>query len=293
MKVVEYFTRIARRSKHGDFTALSMLGRQDVMQAANAALAETYNALPAYFKELTEGFKLPAPQPITLTVTNGSNMLPSNVFTTDQIGRSVVLPGDPAWNQVLAPNQLLNPYLGASGTVSGTLYGDAVFSTKYPFDRVIGNPTFANRTFGVLAAKQMIRVQQDINWLLWQQSVGIPQCWWPWMLGNSQGNTPLLVLRFAPAPDQDYSINIRMAYWSKRLTLADYSANSTIPVPDQFLESVLVPLALRAFMASPEWLSGPDDTRVIQRAEAALEFARLQVGQVAAPNNKVLTPFGF
>ena len=292
MKVVWLYSRIARRSRTGDFTLLSYMEQQDIAEAANAALAQAYNALPTYFKEITEGFLFPAPQPITLAVVQFSNQLSSSVFTDEQIGRSVVLQGDPAWNQVIATDRLLNPYMGPTGTAGGTLYGDAVYSQRYPFDRIIGNPTFANRSLGILANQSLAPANNGGRWF-WQQQVGVPLVWWTQPLGNSQGNEPLLVLRVSPAPNQAYVMDVRMAYWSKRLTPQDYADNTILPVPDQFLETVLIPLALQAFMSSPAWLAKPDDKLIIDRAAAALLFAKNQLGQPGAPSNRIFTPFGF
>jgi hypothetical protein len=293
MTIVQLFHRIGRRSKGGDFTKLSMTEQTDIAEAANTGLQEVYNALPAYFKEITEGFLLPAPQPITLAVIQNSNVLSSGVFTEEQIGRSVVLDGDPSWNQVIATDRLLNPYIGATGTVNGTLYGDSVYSQRYPFDRIIGNPMFANQNNAYLMRREMMRGNQGSALWPWQQKVGVPMIWWVQMLGNSQGNEPLMVLRFAPAPSIAYSINIRMSYWPKRLTLADYDAATTLPVPDQFLESCLIPLAIRAFMSSPCYQSNNDDVAVNARAENGLQFIKNQPGQPASPNNRIFTPFGF
>ncbi len=291
MKVVWLYSRIARRSRTGDFTKLSFMEQQDIAEAANAALAQTYDALPSYFKQLTEGFVLPGPQPISLAVVHGSNELSSSVFTDAQIGRSVVLEGDPAWNQVISTDRLLNAYLGPTGTANGTLYGDAVWSTRYPFDRIVGNPTFANRNLGFWSNRQMAKANGGFGY--WWQQVGIPQWWDVQTLGNSQGDVPLLVLKFAPAPNQEYAIDVRMAYWAKRLTPQDYTDNTILPVPDQFLETVLIPLALQAFMTSPAWKPNPDDERIVTRAEAALQFAKNQYGQPASPNNRVGTPPGY
>lgn len=297
MTTVQLFHRIGRRAIGGDFTRLSMTEQTDIAEAANAALQEVYDLLPTYFKEITEGFLLPAPQAITLAVVQYSSALSSGVFTDAQIGRSVQLDGDPAWNQIVSPDTLLNPYMGETGTVNGTIYGDAVYSTRYPFDRIIGSPTFA-KPLGPLgsAAGQMVRVNSggngQSNWFL-QQNVGIPIAWWTQMLGNSQGNEPLLVLRFAPAPSIAYAIDVRMSYWPKRLTLADYDAASTITVPDQFLEGALIPMALRAFMSSPAWQTRGDEARIQERAEAARLFCKNKYGQPAAPNNRVGTPCGY
>ncbi len=292
MTTIELFHRIGRRAKGGDFTALSMTEQTDIAEAANAAMQECYNALPTYFKELTEGFLLPKPYPLSLDVTAQSPMVSSGSFTDEQLGRSVVIDGDAAWNQIISTDRLLNPYLGATGTVNATVYGDAVYSNRYPIDRIIGNPMFANQTNPALFRRELARSDQGA-WTLWQQSIGLPAFWWPQFLGNSQGNEPLMVMRFAPAPSIDYSINCRISYWPKRLTLADYDAATTIYVPNQFLEKSLIPLALRAFMSSPAWELKGDETRIDARAEQAEIFLKNQPGQPAAPNNRIFCPLGF
>jgi hypothetical protein len=129
---------------------------------------------------------------------------------------------------------------------------------------------------------------------LWlQNQVGRPMAWWVMMLGNSQGNEPLLVMRFSPAPDIAYAINVRMGYWPKRLTMADYDSATTIPVPDQFIETALIPMGLDALMSSQIWESRKDEAMIAQKAELAEEFLRRQPGQVAAPSNRCFTPIGY
>ncbi len=292
MTTIELFHRIGRRAKGGDFTLLSMSEQTDIAEAANAALQQVYNALPEYFKEITEGLLLPPPQPVTLSVTQYSNVLSSDVFTWDQLGRSIVLDGDPQWNQIISTDRMLNPYLGATGTVNGTIYGDAVYSNRYPVERIIGNPQFANQSNPGLYRRELARANEG-GWTVWQQTIGLPCIWWPQFLGNSQGNEPLMVLRVAPAPDIAYAISLRMSYWPKRLTLADYDEATIIPVPNQFLESSLIPLAIKAFSRSPVYLPGADEQGMKDDAIAGQLFAKNQPGQPAAPNNRVFTPLGF
>lgn len=293
MKVVELFNRIGRRGRGGDFTGFSLNEQGDVATAANEAIQQTYNLLPSYYKEITEGFVLPAPQPLTLAVTQFSDQLSSDVFTTSQIGASVVLNGDPAWNQVIATNRLTRPYMGQTGTVGGTVYGDSWYSLRYPFDRVIGNPRLANQQTAMYWGGDLRRITDNNRLWNWLQTIGQPVSWWTQMLGNSQGNEPLMVIRFTPAPSIAYSLSIKTAYCPKRLTPADYLNSSTIVVPDQFLETVLLPLAYRALMGTPVWESRKDEAMVLAAAERAEMHARNQPGQNATPNNYAFTPTGF
>lgn len=291
MTTVQLFQRIGRRARGGDFTKLALTEQGDVIEAANTALQAVYNALPAYFKELTEGFLLPAPITTTLTVDNGSQTLSSDVFTPEQFGRSILIDGDATWNQILGTNRILNPYLGTTGEKSVVIYGDAVYSERYPFDRIIGNPRLANQSRTPLIPT-LGRSNDNGAWL-YQQSLGLPRVWWTQVMGNSQGNEPLLVLRFAPAPSEACAVNIRMSFWPKRLTLSDVANAEPIVVPDQFIETSLLPLALEALMSTPIWESKNDEQLIMKRAAEGLAFAAGQPGQVAAPSNRSYTPVGY
>jgi hypothetical protein len=268
-----------------------MTEQGDVAEAANAALQKAYNALPIYFKELPIGFRLPAPRIVTLAVTQFSSALSSDVFAPSEFGRSVVLEGDAAWNQVVGTSTLLNPYMGATGTVTGRVYGDACYSERYPVDRIVGNPRFSQTSQIPLMRSEISRGAYAS---LFTQTVGCPQTWWTQSFGNSQGNEPLFCLRFAPAPDRDYVIDVKIAFWPKRFTLADITDAVTIPLPDQFIESALIPMGLRALMLTPSWDPGRKDEERIDAAGKEGElFLRQQPGQVGAPDNRIFTPIGY
>lgn len=293
MTTVQLFHRLGRRARTGDFTKLSASEQSDIMEAANSGLQEVYNLLPAYFKELTEGFLLPAPQTVSISIAQYAQTFSPAAFTAAQIGQSVVLPGDPGWNQVLGPGQLRSPYMGPSGTVQATLYGDAVYSTRIPFERIIGNPRFSDGSQGLMNVELAHANNVGNPVWPWQQTVGRPVYWWTQMIGNSQGNTPLLVLKFSPAPDQAYAISVRSSYWPVLLQQSDYDNATVIPVPDQFVNRCLIPIALEALMGTPVWEKTPDDPNVINRAAEARLFAKNQLGLPASPSNRISTPIGY
>ncbi len=229
---------------------------------------------------------------MTLAVTQYSSQLSSGAFGVAEIGRTVILDGDPAWNQVIGTANLLNPYMGASGTVNGLVYGDAYYSTRYPFDRIIGNPAFANQTMGALISTTMTR--GNFNPGVWfNQTFGQPQTWWTQNMGNAEGNNPVLVMRFSPAPQTAYSMNVRLGFWPKQFTIADLTTATDIPVPDQFLNTCFFPLAVRALMSMPVFdRSWQDPTVVYAAAEKAEAFLDSQPAQ-QAPSNRVFTPVGY
>ena len=293
---MQLLQRVARRARTGDITKLGLTEQLDVLEACNAALQRTYDALPAYFKEQTQGFTLPAPVTLNnVSVTSGSTVVSTGLFSVSQIGQTVLIPGDPQYNQILGTNALRNPYLGASGTVSGVIvYGDAWYSTSYPFDRIIGNPVFTNLSLDPLVAVDMSQSQGDWNWL-YQNTVGQPIAWWTQQLGNSAGNQPLMVMKFGPYPDMAYSIKIKISLWPTRLGIPDMQANTTLNVPDQFLEAGLIPMAIQELVSKPVWafISDRNDEMVDKRGKEAEQFLRNQVADPTAPNNQVYCPLGY
>jgi hypothetical protein len=293
MRLVELIHRTARRARTGDFTQLELAEKGDVLQSVNAAMQKVYNVLPLYFKTMTVGFALPAPVTVSLQVTNGSKQLGATVFSTAQLGSTVVITGDSGWNQVEGPDLLQNPYMGATGTVSAIVYGDSVFSDRYPFDRIMGSPQFTDQSQLPLIRRTIQNA--NVPYLGMTPSIGRPSMWWVQPFGNSQGRLPLLFLRLFPLPDQAYAINVPLAFWPTRLTLDDYQANAIIPVPDQFLDVCLVPLAIRALMDTPAFLTrgGSDEQSLKESAAEADNFLKLQPGQVAAPSNRIGTPIGY
>jgi hypothetical protein len=292
MQIVELIHRTARRARTGDFTKLSLAEMGDVLQAINTALQEVYNVLPIYFKQMTAGFVLPAPTIVTIGVTNQSTQLTNVPFNLTQFGQTVIIDGDPAWNQITDADKLLNPYMGPTGTVQGTIYGDALYNERYPFDRVVGNPKFADQSQLAIVRREMMNAGAPYIGNL-APSFGRPSNWWTQPFGNSQGNEPLVIIKFFPFPDQAYSVNVDLAFWPKRILLDDYLSNVVIPVPDQFLEPCLIPLAHRALMTTPAYESRGDESLLLDAALRADQFLKLQPGQIGAPANKVLTPIGF
>jgi hypothetical protein len=295
MTVTEFAAKIARRSRTGDITKLSMFEQLDVLTAANSALMGLYHKLPAYLREMSEGFMLPAPKAMTVNVTQFSTQTSTGNFSAAQIGQSIQIAGDCSWNQILGPQSLLNPYMGTTGAKLASVYGNALYSTRYPFDRIIGDPKFADNQFWPLANLWMNNNNGRNGSWLFQNTVGRPINWWVEQLGNAQGNMPLLVMRFAPAPDTNYAINVRMSYWPLRLLLTDIMGASTLTVPDQYLEKCLLPMAWKALMLSPSWksISPEADNLVITLAKEGEDFASSQIGQPGAPNNQCFTPTGF
>lgn len=272
MTIIQYMAKIARAAKNPDVASMSFDERQDVLDAANAATNDLYEKSPTFLREITEGFMFAAPTTIPLNVTFGSTSVGQGTFAESMLGCSIVIPGDPGWNQIQSDGTLQNPYVGPTASaVVATVYGDAVFSTRYPFDRILSNPQYADRRFASMLSRGLSRISDNGERRIFENAVGRPRYWWVQQLGVSQGNQPSLVIRVSPAPDQAYAIKIRMAYWAKRMYPSDYDAGTVVTIPDNLLESVLVPIAKRFLITTPTFNKEMKDDVLdaAQRADAS------------------------
>ncbi len=102
-----------------------------------------------------------------------------------------------------------------------------------------------------------------------------------------------MIIRVAPAPDTPYAASVRIGLWPKRLTLADYVNNLQLPVPDQFIETSLIPMCLKALQSTPIWVPTDNDKNIREDGAEGAAYAKLQPAQVGAPNNRIFTPYGF
>ncbi len=296
ISLVEVCARLGRRTRNGDFNALNFTEQADMMTSINAAQQRFFNALPAYFKEKTIGLVIPGPVAIaSINVVQFSQTVSGFSFGTAQFGQTVQLGADPQWNQIIGPQTLLNPYMEASGNVTGTIYGNAAYSTDYPFDRVIGDPQFADQTLAGLFPINMALNNggQNMDWIF-QQNIGRPTAWWTQVFGGSQGAMPMMVIRFAPAPDTAYGIKVRVGYWPKRVLVADYQANAQLVIPDQFIEPSFLKICLEEFTAARCYVGTPEDKKadILAGKEGEL-YAKNQVQSIGVPANRVGTPRGY
>lgn len=136
MNVVQFLNRLSRSLEVPDFRELSVMDKQSVIDAANNALGELHQYMPAHLKQGTDGATLAAP------TTYSSSALPT---TTG--GRSVMVSGDTSLNRYRNDSSGSGTGADLLYTATGTshlVYGDVVrLSDKVKTVNsiyVVGNP---------------------------------------------------------------------------------------------------------------------------------------------------------
>jgi len=285
MTTYELAERLARRLKKGSLPLLSPAATQDIVEAINAGLQECYELLPAWQRKTTLSVELPAPVAVSVGVTTGAVALSSGTFTTAQIGRSVVLAGDTEWNQVAGLTTLLDKYQGTTGTVAGTVYGDALSNALTNWDGFTSHPTLANTRETLVPWNARAARQPGM--------VGRPLYYWIEPAAASLGSSPVALLRIYPAPDVAYVLRIDAEFRPAVITFSDVHVASTIPLGDQLLHRCLLPLCEEALLRSSEWANDSKAHLVAAAADTARDFISRQRSSVGTPANRVFTPPGY
>jgi hypothetical protein len=287
MTTYELAERLARRLKKERFDKLSMAEVMDIVEAINAGLQECYELLPPWMRRTTVSLTLAAPATLNISVVNGSVDLAdgAGVFTEAQIGRSVVVAGDPNWNEVQSATKLLDEYQGSTGVKSATVYCDSIYSDVTNFEGLTSHPRFAD------SREELIQFNARAAEL--PAEIGEPRYYWMEPAGSSLGATPAVYLRFFPAPDVAYVLRVDMEFRPSVISYATLNQAATIPLAANLLHRALLPLCELQLLRSPQWRDRSIAADVKEAAQAARAFLMNQRTSAAVPSNRVFTPAGY
>lgn len=290
MRIVQLLSRVAQRYAQKEYSALTAQQVTQALAGINSGMMEMFRLLPETYRVRPIAIHIEAPVTVSLQAVNGSATLGNTPFTAEQVGRGVVSSGDTIRNQVADTNTLFDVWLGSTGTYSATVYHDYVYSSDYPFERIISNPKLVDGHL-ISRRRELEQVQPDDVRLQNLPSVGQPRFFYAEPGGVSQGGEPVIALRLFPLPDRDYRMHFRAAYWPRRVLFADIEGNAVLPIPDQCAEAL-------EQMAGPH-LVGVDGWSMMSRAEVesaasmARDFCRSQPRQLSFSQPRVFTPRGF
>lgn len=296
MKVIGLASRLIRDLKVSSLSELPARDRLELLDAINGSLQEMDSLAAPHSKQATATFSVPAPQTVTITVTNGSNEISGYDFSDDDLFRTIRVEGDSIDNQIAGANLLRHPFSGASGSVSATFYGDA-FKLNDSISEVASD-------FMLLETRT--RVSQDFrritggldygyNHITSKKRSGRPERWW--MEANAANQNPPApsLVRLNTLPDTSYRLQADVIMAPLRVVFSDFSGESRgIPMRDEHIEAYLLPMCRGKMSTSPLWKDDSIKGKVDSDASSALEkYAVLSPKTLSTPANRVGTPKGF
>lgn len=289
MKAIALANRLCRDLNVQSFVELPVDSRQEILDCINAGI-QRLNALSSHESRTTmASFYLAAPSTISIGVTNGSALITGHTFVADDLYRTIRIDGDAIDNQVIAEDELLHPYTGAAGTVSATIYSDAM-TVPEPYDELVGTLRIIEKRKDLFPDPRQLETT-------WKQTrrVGEPQ--WYRVEANARNQTPPApsVIRLDSLPGQEYRLEGKFTLAPARVSFGDLLVSGAdLPIRAEHVEIYLLPIARGLLSTSDRWKNADTRQTVMQAAEKAEKDYEMRIPRtLATPRNIARTKHGF
>tara|TARA_R110000764_G_scaffold227597_2_gene317793 strand:- start:9175 stop:10050 length:876 start_codon:yes stop_codon:yes gene_type:complete len=291
MTTVELAIRLLRDLDVDDLTLLSAGGRLDMVTAMNTGLQKHHALSPDHLKTTQASVTLKAPESVSLDVTNGLSTFTGWTPTAAQLYSTLRIDGDDDLDhRVISTTDLLDDYLGTTGTKAATLYHDSI-SFYQPIEKIVSNPK-------IDVGGGEIFHKHDSNW--WdtfrtqRKRIGTPRFFCIEENAVNNGSDSVFSMRFDTMPDKNYRLRFDIQMSPQKVTFNDLVTPANLPVRDDHVESVLLPLCRKALFKSKLWRDKTTRAEVDDEAlESSRSFELLAVTHIAPKGNRVGTPEGY
>ncbi|MEI7532853.1 MAG: hypothetical protein WCK57_00655 [Verrucomicrobiae bacterium] len=283
MTTAELFSRLLSRATVRDPGRVPFDDAVEILAAMNAGISEYYQIAPARFSRTTISTVLPAPATLSVAAVNGSAALGSNAFSAGQRGATVIVGDDAGQNEVVGPASLLDAYMGTSGTVNATVYGDAVVILDSSFKRVVSHPRLSDGTELYVDDSLVNRNFKT------SRGIGTPRRYCMEMSGAAGGGKDVAILRVDPMPGKAFIVRMEAELNPLHVVYGDLASPVNVPVPAH-MEHALISL-IRWHLKGNVFF--PDQRDTDEKAQAARISIEGQSPDAGKSHGKVFTPRGW
>lgn len=287
MQTTELADRLCRRLDVSNLGNAPADVHRDILDAINAALQEFYRKAPEHMRRIQISRTLRAEVSQNATVQTGSNAITGG-FSDDDAGRTILIGDDDAYNILTTGTTLLDAYRGTlQGSVQCRIYGDAIAFPGFEIERIADTLVLDN-------GQSMTREREarfSGKGETFRRTTGQPTRYLVDLIGTT---APFPVVRVDPLPDRDYSVRFRAIFATARIGQRAILTPQALPVPAQFGETILLPLAHEYLVASPYWNGNPElATRTVDAAARARQALQMIPSTVDQGRNRIGTPAFF
>jgi hypothetical protein len=275
MTVFQLAQRIARWTKYGSLSQMTVDDRLILLDCINAAVFNWFAAAPENMRTTTVSHLVKAPETGSVTVTKDSNILTGVTFLDYHLGASILIGADPIMNEVtsLSPTvQVLNGVRSATGDTTYSLNFDTIMLTDYKVSRIVSNPRVLDTGVELTRDDDGMRfVGAERKGAWWSSSatreLGTPTRYVIENTGLSQGDEARIMIRLDPMPSKELTVVFDAVFDASSYELDDMDGAVSITVPDQYVIPHLLPIALGELAVSPIWNEAKPVNDVISKSE--------------------------
>jgi len=304
MTTVELAHRLLKDGSSRDLSLLDAGDALDLVDAMNAGIQKFFNEAPTAYKRTTISERLAAKRTVSLTITQGSNVVGGSPFLDNERGASVIIDSEAFHNEIVDNNQLLHDIVQSSGTASAEIYHDSLAFTDFSIERMISDPEIVHGGGANLNQPRKLfpdteyESESDLrdSWYyhFGRQSIGTPR-WYRVVYGGMVQNSDVIwILKIYPIPAEALTIKMDVELRPLRYKLAALQTPAVLPIQDEIFESILLP-ACRGEFAKTHLFGGDANRRSLLIAEGsqALGAAGRIQRSIKRPRRKIRTAAGY
>jgi hypothetical protein len=282
MNTLQLGQRLLRRLTIKDMSLLSAEHALEIVDAINGATQKVYHLLPHIYKRRKiSGSVLPEYTKDVQATYNSTTT--DEVFTFAERGRTIFIGDDSRPNQIVGDDQLLNPFLGSTGTHTATIMGDCLHIAEN-IERIVTNPMLDT-------GHQLMPVPNEL--FARTQQKGRPTHYSIAPAGISQAQTPSFYLRLSHYPQTHYHIAFFADVAPRHMAFADLSEPKPLPIQNDHIESILLPFIFERLTDCNLWEDKSTVEKIKDTAEQAVQMAQLIPPQIEPQQRYVGTPHGY
>lgn len=277
MQTIELLRRATRHLTVKDPDKMEPSQRIELVDALNEAINRFYEVAPDCYRRTTCTELLSAPELVEIGVTGGDFNLASGSFTSAQRGRSILIPGDPIYNEIVAPDQLLRAYRGVTSTQTATVYSDCVTFRDFKVQRIVNRPRIVDTNTELVDAERYHSPDsRDTRWHRGGpgRTLGDPRAFWIDYVGGTIAtgtNDAVMLVRLDPVPARELAIEMDIHILAANYGMSAISTPIETPIHASVSADAFQPLMEVALMRSSMW-AGSDrvDAALLKAEQVAL-----------------------
>lgn len=253
----------------------------EAVNCINGAAQEIWSLGPTCIRESRKSWQLYAPASVTLTVTQyGTTISALSPSQSWMPGCTIRILGDGLDNELVSATELLRPCQAASGSISATVFCDCITMPS-----TIGNvlspvhiPTILSPLAPAASREEFQGVNKfyghhdirttDAYYAAQNKVTGEPRIWFAEPSYDPTLSYLQIKLRLNPMPGTFYPITGRVEIKPPTFTSSDvgvFSADPGTQFPQDWMESILLPIAMQRFQTHPNFAASTQQLKEMQR----------------------------
>ena len=288
MTTLQMAQRLAADLGEDDYSLLAMDIRVQILDAMNAGIQRYHAKTTSKHRTLPVSCLISAPKDISLNVTENEATFTGYTIEDNDFYCTVHIDGDPIPNQLTGDGQLFDHYTGATGTVSGRIYYDAI-PLYIPIRRMVSAPILTGSCRGGLARHDRAEWLKGVS-----RPHGAPTAYsLDYNAFADNGEVPVIV-RLNSLPDKSYKLRFEVEVDALHLGHEHLQKPISIPVRPSHVESYLMPMVRAALTSSAKWKNKENISLVNDQADTAeVELSNETFVHTASSHNRIGTAPGF